>query len=545
MPALRKHHQTTTKHLFVTGGVVSSLGKGIAASSLGLLLKERGFRVTLQKLDPYLNVDPGTMSPFQHGEVYVTVDGGETDLDLGHYERYTSAPLSRSSNVTSGRIYQNVINKERKGAYLGGCVQVVPHITNEVKANIRQWDGPEVDVVLSELGGTAGDIEGAAFLESFRQFAYEHGRDNTVFIHLTLVPFLRASGELKTKPTQQSVGILRQIGIQPDMLVCRTEKTITQEMRDKIAMFCNVEKKFVFEERDVENTIYELPQVLHDEGLDDALIARLGLPAGPANLEPWQEVVHTVTNPTATVDVAVVGKYVELKDAYKSVYESIDHAGIANKVEVKIHRINAEELTDENVGKRLRGMAGILVPGGFGERGIEGKISAVRFARENKIPYYGLCLGMQIAVIDFARNVAGMADANSSEFSKETTHPVISLLKDQRDVKNMGGTMRLGAQPCKLVEGTIARAAYGTEMVHERHRHRYEFNNDFRSQLIERGLVVSGINPELDLVEIVELKDHPFFVGVQFHPEFQSKPLKPHALFTAFVKAAVERSRNQ
>ncbi|MCA8916683.1 MAG: CTP synthase [Planctomycetes bacterium] len=534
-----------TKHVIITGGVVSSLGKGLTTACIGALLEARGLRIRIQKFDPYINVDAGTMNPFQHGEVYVTVDGGETDLDLGHYERYTSAPLSRSSNVTSGRIYQNVINKERKGAYLGGCVQVVPHITNEVKANIRQWDGPEVDVVLSELGGTAGDIEGAAFLESFRQFAYEHGRDNTVFIHLTLVPFLRASGELKTKPTQQSVGILRQIGIQPDMLVCRTEKTITQEMRDKIAMFCNVEKKFVFEERDVENTIYELPQVLHDEGLDDALIARLGLPAGPANLEPWQEVVHTVTNPTATVDVAVVGKYVELKDAYKSVYESIDHAGIANKVEVKIHRINAEELTDENVGKRLRGMAGILVPGGFGERGIEGKISAVRFARENKIPYYGLCLGMQIAVIDFARNVAGMADANSSEFSKETTHPVISLLKDQRDVKNMGGTMRLGAQPCKLVEGTIARAAYGTEMVHERHRHRYEFNNDFRSQLIERGLVVSGINPELDLVEIVELKDHPFFVGVQFHPEFQSKPLKPHALFTAFVKAAVERSRNQ
>ena len=534
-----------TKHVIITGGVVSSLGKGLTTACIGALLEARGLRIRIQKFDPYINVDAGTMNPFQHGEVYVTVDGGETDLDLGHYERYTSAPLSRGSNITSGRIYRDVIAKERKGAYLGGCVQVVPHITNEVKANIRQWDGPEVDVVLSELGGTAGDIEGAAFLESFRQFAYEHGRENTVFIHLTLVPYLRASGELKTKPTQQSVGILRQIGIQPDILVCRTEKTITQEMRDKIAMFCNVEKKFVFEERDVTNTIYELPQVLHDEGLDDALLTRRGLSAGPANLTPWQEVVHTVTNPTSTVDVAVVGKYVELKDAYKSVYESIDHAGIANKVEVKIHRINAEELTDENVGKRLRGMAGILVPGGFGERGIEGKISAVRFARENKIPYYGLCLGMQIAVIDFARNVAGMEDANSTEFSKETTHPVISLLKDQRDLKNMGGTMRLGAQPCKLAAGTVAREAYGEEVVHERHRHRYEFNNDFRSQLIEHGLVVSGINPELDLVEIVELKDHPFFVGVQFHPEFQSKPLKPHALFTGFVKAAVERSRSQ
>ena len=534
-----------TKHLFITGGVVSSLGKGLTTACVGALLEARGLRIRIQKFDPYINVDAGTMNPFQHGEVYVTVDGGETDLDLGHYERYTSAPLSRGSNITSGRIYRDVIAKERKGAYLGGCVQVVPHITNEIKANIRQWDGPEVDLVLSELGGTAGDIEGAAFLEAFRQFAYEHGRENVAFMHLTLVPYLRSSGESKTKPTQQSVGVLRQIGIQPDLLVCRTEKPITQEMRDKIAMFCNVEKKYVFEERDVENTIYELPQVLHGEGLDEAVIARLGLSAGPANLEAWQEVVHTVTNPTSTVDIAVVGKYVELKDAYKSVYESIDHAGIANKVEVKIHRINAEELTDENVGKRLRSMAGILVPGGFGERGIEGKISAVRFARENRVPYYGLCLGMQIAVIEFARHVAGMADANSSEFSKETTHPVISLLKDQRDIKNMGGTMRLGAQPCKLAEGTVARAAYGTELVQERHRHRYEFNNDFRGQLTEHGLVVSGVNPELDLVEIIELKDHPFFVGVQFHPEFQSKPLKAHPLFAAFVKAAIARSRNQ
>ncbi len=534
-----------TKHVFITGGVVSSLGKGLTTACIGALLEARGLKVRIQKFDPYINVDAGTMNPFQHGEVYVTQDGGETDLDLGHYERYTSAPLSRASNITSGRIYHTVIAKERKGAYLGGCVQVVPHITNEIKANIRQNDGPEVDIVLSELGGTAGDIEGAAFLEAFRQFAYDHGRDHTVFVHLTLVPFLRASGELKTKPTQQSVGILRQIGIQPDMLICRTEKPITQEMRDKIAMFCNVEKKHVFEERDVENTIYELPLQLSAEGVDEALIRRLGLSAPPAKLEPWQEVVHTVTNPTATVDIAVVGKYVELKDAYKSVYESIDHAGIANKVAVKVHRINAEELTDENAGKRLRGMAGILVPGGFGERGIEGKISAVRFARENKVPYYGLCLGMQIAVIEFARHVAGMADANSTEFSRETQHPVITLLKDQVSVKDMGGTMRLGAQPCKLVEGTVARAAYGTELVSERHRHRYEFNNQFRGRLTERGLVISGVNPELDLVEIIELKDHPFFVGVQFHPEFQSKPLRPHALFTAFIKASAERSKGR
>lgn len=532
-----------TKHVFITGGVVSSLGKGLTTACIGALLEARGLRVRIQKFDPYINVDAGTMNPFQHGEVYVTVDGGETDLDLGHYERYTSAPLSRSSNITSGRIYHTVIGKERRGAYLGGCVQVVPHITNEIKSNIRQYDGPNVDIVLSELGGTAGDIEGAAFLEAFRQFAYENGRDNTAFIHLTLVPFLRASGELKTKPTQQSVGILRQIGIQPDLLICRTEKPITQEMRDKIAMFCNVEKKYVFEERDVENSIYELPLQLSAEGVDEALIRRLGLSAPPAKLEAWQEVVHIVTNPTSTVDIAVVGKYVELKDAYKSVYESIDHAGIANKVAVKVHRINAEELTDENAGQRLRGMAGILVPGGFGERGIEGKISAVRFARENKVPYYGLCLGMQIAVIEFARHVAGMDDANSTEFSRETKHPVISLLKDQVSVKDMGGTMRLGAQPCKLVEGTVARAAYGTELVSERHRHRYEFNNDYRGRLAEKGLVISGVNPELDLVEIVELKDHPFFVGVQFHPEFQSKPLRPHALFTAFVKAATERSK--
>ncbi len=532
-----------TKHVFITGGVVSSLGKGLTTACVGALLETRGLRVRIQKFDPYINVDAGTMNPFQHGEVYVTVDGGETDLDLGHYERYTSVPLSRHSNITSGRIYQTVINKERQGAYLGGCVQVVPHITNEIKRNIRQWDGPDTDIVLSELGGTAGDIEGAAFLEAFRQFAYEHGRDNTVFVHLTLVPYLRASGELKTKPTQQSVGILRQIGIQPDMLICRTEKAITQEMRDKIAMFCNVEKKHVFEERDVENTIYELPLVLNREGFDDALIRRLGLPEGQANLDAWQQVVHTVMHPTATVDIAVVGKYVELKDAYKSVYESIDHAGIANKVEVKMHRINAEELTDENVGKRLRSMAGILVPGGFGERGIEGKISAVRFARENKVPYYGLCLGMQIAVIEFARNVAGLGDANSTEFSKETTNPVITLLKDQVSIRDMGGTMRLGAQPCRLAEGTVARAAYGVETVQERHRHRYEFNNEYRGRLTEKGLVISGVNPELDLVEIVELKDHPFFVGVQFHPEFQSKPLKPHALFAAFVKAASERHK--
>lgn len=532
-----------TKHVFITGGVVSSLGKGLTTACIGALLEARGLRVRIQKFDPYINVDAGTMNPFQHGEVYVTVDGGETDLDLGHYERYTTTPLSRSSNITSGRIYQTVINKERKGAYLGGCVQVVPHITNEIKANVRQWDGPEVDIVLNELGGTAGDIEGMAFMEAFRQFAYEHGRENVAFLHLTLVPYLRASGELKTKPTQQSVGVLRQIGIQPDILVCRTERPLTQEMRDKIAMFCNVEKQYVFDEKDVEHSIYELPLQLHQAGLDEAVIRRLGLQAGPAKLEAWQNMVHGILNPKHTIDIAVVGKYVELKDAYKSVYEAIDHAGIANQCDVKVHRINAEEINDDNAGKRLRAMAGILVPGGFGERGIEGKISAVRFARENKVPYYGLCLGMQIAVIEFARHVADMKDAHSSEFSRETQHPVISLLKEQRNVKDMGGTMRLGAQPCRLTEGSVSRGAYGVAEVMERHRHRYEFNNEFRSRLVEHGLVIAGVNPELDLVEIVELKDHPFFVGVQFHPEFQSKPLKAHPLFAGFVAAAIKRSQ--
>ncbi|MCC6574239.1 MAG: CTP synthase [Planctomycetes bacterium] len=530
-----------TKHVFVTGGVVSSLGKGLTTACIGMLLESRGLRVRIQKFDPYINVDAGTMNPFQHGEVYVTQDGGETDLDLGHYERFTNAPLSRQCNTTTGRIYHNVITKERRGAYLGGCVQVVPHITNEIKSHIRQFDGPDVDIVLSELGGTAGDIESASYLEAFRQFVYEHGRDNACFVHLTLIPYLRASGELKTKPTQQSVGILRQIGIQPDVLICRSEKSMTQEMRDKIALFCNVEKKYVFEELDVEHSIYELPLLLHQQGVDDALIERLGLPKKPAQLEEWQKLVHSVVNPKGSVDIAVVGKYIELKDAYKSVYESIAHGGIANNVEVNIHRIAAEEINDQNAGAKLRGVTGILVPGGFGERGIEGKISAVRFARENRVPYFGLCLGMQIAVIEFARNVAGLKGAHSSEFSKDTPHPVITLLKDQANVRDMGGTMRLGSQPCKLVEGTIARKAYGVELVQERHRHRYEFNNAYREQLSAKGLIVSGINPDLDLVEISEIKDHPFFVGVQFHPEFQSKPIKAHPLFRAFIEAAAKR----
>ncbi len=534
-----------TKHIFITGGVVSSLGKGLTTSCLGALLEARGLRIRIQKFDPYINVDAGTMNPFQHGEVYVTQDGGETDLDLGHYERYTNAEFTRANNITSGRIYRNVINKERRGAYLGGCVQVVPHITNEIKSHIKQHDGPDVDVVLSELGGTAGDIESAAFMEAFRQFAYEHGRENAIFLHLTLLPYLRSAGELKTKPTQQSVGILRQIGIQPDMLVCRSEKPMTQEMRDKIAMFCNVEKQHVFEELDIESTIYELPLVLNREGLDEAVIERLGMQAGNIHLDAWESVVHNVMNPKGTVDIAVVGKYVELKDAYKSVYEAIDHGGIANNVAVKIHRISAEELNDENVGKRLRGLDGILVPGGFGERGTEGKISAVRFARENNIPFYGLCLGMQIAVIDFARNVAGLKDANSSEFDKDTPHPVISLLKEQENVTEKGGTMRLGAQPCALTNGSKSREAYQQELVYERHRHRYEFNNEYRERLEEKGLVVGGVNPDLNLVEIVEIKDHPFFVGVQYHPEFQSGPLKPHPQFSAFVKASFDRRESR
>lgn len=532
-----------TKHIFVTGGVVSSLGKGLTTGAIGLLLESRGLRIRIQKFDPYINVDAGTMNPFQHGEVYVLDDGGECDLDLGHYERFTDAPLCKSSNITTGHIYSSVIRKERKGDYLGACVQVVPHITNEIVKNIRQWDGPDVDVVLTEIGGTVGDIEGLPFLEACRQFALEAGRDNCLFVHLTLLPHLAAAGEVKTKPTQHSVGQLRQIGIQPDILVCRTELEITDDVRGKIALFCNVDRKHVIEERDVPNNIYEVPLMLQEQGLDETIVKRLHIPAHNPHLERWQTMVKTLIESKEEVNIGLVGKYIELTDAYKSVYEALTHAGIPHEVIVNTHPISAEDLTEGNVADHLAGLDGILVPGGFGERGIEGKIIAATYARENQIPYYGLCLGMQVATIEFARNVAGMEAANSKEFDIRTKYPVISLMEDQKGVTDKGGTMRLGAHKCELKVDSIAGKAYGKKLIIERHRHRFEFNNDFREDLENAGLVISGVNPDLNLVEIIENPNHPFFVAVQFHPEFQSGPIKPHPLFKAFVGAAKNHKR--
>jgi len=527
-----------TKHIFVTGGVVSSLGKGLTTASIGLLLESRGLRIRIQKFDPYINVDAGTMNPFQHGEVYVLDDGGECDLDLGHYERFTNSPLSKQSNITTGRIYQAVIQKERKGAYLGACVQVVPHITNEIKQCIGQWDGPDTDVVLTEIGGTVGDIEALPFLEAIRQYALERGRDHCMFVHLTLLPHLSASGELKTKPTQHSVAKMREIGIQPDILVCRTEKPITKDMRDKIAMFCNVQKDCVIEEQDVEHTIYQVPLMLQEQQMDDKVVDRLRIPSHNPHLDQWRRMVSTFVNAKESVEIAVVGKYVQLTDAYKSVYESLTHAGIAHGIRVNVHRIAAEDINDANAGSFLRGKHGLLVPGGFGERGFEGKIAAVKFARTNKIPYFGLCLGMQVAVIEFARNACGLRGATSSEMNRDAEHQVISLMEEQQGIRDKGGTMRLGAQPCRLADGTHSRIAYGKETISERHRHRYEFNNAYREQLVNAGMVVAGVNPSLDLVEIVELADHPFFVAVQFHPEFKSGPTRAHPLFKAFIGAA-------
>ncbi len=533
-----------TKHVFITGGVVSSLGKGLTTGSIGLLLESRGLSIRIQKLDPYLNVDAGTMNPFQHGEVYVLDDGGECDLDLGHYERFTTAPLTRRSNITSGRIYNAVIAKERRGAYLGACVQVVPHVTNEIKDNIRQWDAPDVDVVLTEIGGTVGDIEGLPFLEACRQVALDLGPENCLFIHLTLLPHLRVSGELKTKPTQHSVGQLREIGIQPDILICRSELPLSDEIRDKIALFCNVQKKHVIEELDVPDTIYELPLMLQEQGLDDNLLSCLKISASQGvELGSWKAMVKTLVEAQQEVRIALVGKYVELNDAYKSVYEALTHAGITHALKIRIERVSAEEINSKNVGTILRGVDGILIPGGFGERGIEGKINAVHFARENNIPFFGLCLGMQIATIEFARNVAGLEGASSSEFDKQTPYPVISLMEEQEKIKNLGGTMRLGSQPCRLAPGTKSREAYGQDVISERHRHRYEFNNTFRDQLTEAGLVIAGLNPENDLVEIIEIPDHPFFVAVQFHPEFRSSPVQAHPLFKAFVGAALDHKK--
>ncbi len=531
-----------SKHIFVTGGVVSSLGKGLTCASIGMLLEHRGLRVRLQKFDPYINVDPGTMSPYQHGEVYVLDDGGETDLDLGHYERFTNAPLTRDCNYTTGKIYLSVIKKEREGSYYEGkTVQVIPHVTDEIKAGISRLATDDVDVVITEIGGTVGDIESLPFLEAIRQFALDVGRENCLYIHLTLVPYLKAAAELKTKPTQHSVGSLRQIGIQPDILICRTEHPISQGDRDKIALFCNIERKAVIEERDREFSIYEVPLSLNQNGLDDQIVRRLNLKAGPLDISDWREMVDRIVHPSTEVTIAVVGKYMKHRDAYKSVYESLDHAGIANRARVIVRRIEAEEIGRDGAAGALAGVDGLLVPGGFGMRGIEGKIEAIRHARVKRIPFFGICLGMQCAAIEFARSVLKLEDANSTEFSQSTQSPVIALMEEQTSVRERGGTMRLGAWECALSPGSRAHAAYGIPLIRERHRHRYEFNNHFRARFAESGLVPTGLSPDGSLVEIVEAPDHPWFLAVQFHPEFQSKPTKAHPLFRDFVAAALKR----
>lgn len=534
-----------TKHIFVTGGVVSSLGKGLTAASIGLLLEKRGLKVRMQKLDPYLNVDPGTMSPFQHGEVYVLDDGSETDLDLGHYERFTNGPLTRESNYTTGRIYLSVIEKERRGVYLGNTVQVIPHITDEIKAGVLRLAAPDVDVVITELGGTVGDIEGLPFLEAIRQIPLDIGKSNCLFIHLTLAPYLKAARELKTKPTQHSVGQLREIGIQPDILIVRTEKELGQGNAEKIALFCNVEKNAVIEEPDKEFSIYEVPLGLVEHNLDKLIVEKLGLNAQPLDMSVWENLLYRVRNPQHEITIAVVGKYMQHKDAYKSLYESLDHAGIAHSTRVLVKRIEAEDLQEHGPETLLANVDGVLVPGGFGMRGIEGKIDAIRYAREQRIPFFGICLGMQCAVIEYARNVLGLADANSSEFADDTSHPVICLLDEQRNVTNKGATMRLGGQDCLLDPGSKAEMAYGVRQINERHRHRYEFNPAYRDRLREAGLVTTGHSPDGALVEIVEIPNHPWFLAVQFHPEFKSKPPKAHPLFAGFVGAALQRRQQR
>ncbi len=529
------------KYIFVTGGVVSSLGKGLTAAALGALLEMRGLTVRIQKFDPYLNVDPGTMSPYQHGEVYVLEDGAETDLDLGHYERFTSGKLSRLNNLTSGQVYESVIQKERRGAYLGKTVQVIPHVTNEIKERITMA-AKDVDILITEIGGTTGDIEGLPFLEALRQFALEQGPRDVIFLHVTLVPYLAAAGELKTKPTQQSVAKLREIGIQPHILVCRSEQPIDASVRDKLSMFCNVPVKAVVQCQDV-SSIYELPIALQEEGLDQLVVDMFGLNKPQPERNVWAELSRRIRNPLHKVKIGVVGKYIELQDAYKSVYESITHAGIANNAVVEVVRVDAEELEKRGGVALLKGLDGILVPGGFGDRGTEGKIIAARFARENGVPYYGLCLGLQIAVIEFARNVLKLKGANSTEFDPASPHPIINIMEEQKKVIDKGATMRLGSYECALTPGAKAAKAYKAESIRERHRHRYEVNNAYVGQLQRGGLVVSGINPRRNLVEIVELKDHPFYLAVQFHPEFQSKPLQAHPLFAAFIAAALKQRK--
>lgn len=519
--------------------MVSSLGKGLTAASLGTLLENRGLKVTLQKFDPYLNVDPGTMSPYQHGEVYVLNDGAETDLDLGHYERFTDTKLTRFNNLTSGQVYQTVLDKERRGDYLGKTVQVIPHVTDEIQNRIHKIaELTKADVIITEIGGTTGDIEGLPFLEAIREFALDVGYNNALFLHITYVPFIKAAGELKTKPTQQSVAKLREIGIAPHILVCRCELPLSKELRQKISMFCNVPYEAVIEEMDVEHSIYEVPLMLQRERLDDLVCRMLHLDVPAANMSHWQDIIRKLIAPQHRVRIAVVGKYIELHDAYKSVYEAVIHGGIANDCGVEIEKIDAEQIEKYGPATTLKGFGGILVPGGFGERGIEGKIIAAQYAREEKIPYLGLCLGMQIATIEFARNVLKLDAAHSTEFNPDTPHPVIGLLDEQKKVTHKGGTMRLGAQPCQLIVGSRAAHLYGAFLVHERHRHRYEFNNAYRDSFEQAGFIFSGTSPDGKLVEVIELKDHPFYIASQFHPEFQSKPNAPHPLFKGFIAAA-------
>ncbi len=534
------------KYIFITGGVVSSLGKGIAAASIGRILKSRGLSVTIQKLDPYINVDPGTMNPYQHGEVFVTEDGAETDLDLGHYERFIDVDLGKVNNVTTGMVYWTVIQKERRGDFLGGTVQVVPHITNEIKDRIRKiTKNSQFDVVICEIGGTVGDIESLPFLEAARQFSKEVGRENVVHIHLTLVPFLETTGEFKTKPTQHSVKELRGIGIHPEIIICRSSQPLTPELKDKIALFCDTDKEAVIGLSDV-SSIYEVPLVLKKEKLDEILIKYLNLKTHGEDMEDWFRIVEIINNPKKNVKIALVGKYVELNDAYKSVVEALKHGGIANQAKVEIIWVNSEKLElADDVSSFLGSAHGIIIPGGFGSRGIEGKIKAIKFARENKIPFLGLCLGMQCAVVEFARNVCGLKDAHSSEFNPKTPYPVIDYIPDQRKIKDMGGTMRLGAYPCRIKKGTKLFESYGREVVEERHRHRYELNNEFRQQLEQNGLICSGIYEKEDLVEVVELRDHPWFVAVQYHPEFKSRPNRPHPLFVDFIKMSAIKAGEQ
>jgi CTP synthase len=535
---MEKRGTIMTKYIFVTGGVVSSLGKGITAASLGRLLKNRGLKVTIQKFDPYINVDPGTMSPYQHGEVFVTDDGAETDLDLGHYERFIDINLNKYSNVTTGKVYSTVLKKERRGDYLGGTVQVIPHITNEIKDKVfRAGKETHADVVITEIGGTVGDIESLPFLEAIRQIKSDIGNRNVMYIHCTLVPYIKAAGELKTKPTQHSVKELRSLGIQPNAIVLRTERPISQDMKDKIALFCDIEKEAVIECQDAE-TLYSIPLDLQSQGLDQIVCNHLQLQCTDADMEEWKKLVEKVTNLKHTTKIALVGKYVELQDAYISVVESLRHAGYAFDSDIDIKWINSEDVTAENVTDLLKDVDGILVPGGFGDRGIDGKILAIQFAREQKVPFFGICLGMQLASIEFARNAVKLAGAHSAEIQPETPYPVIDLLPEQKDVEDLGGTLRLGLYPCKLIEGSKAAEAYGETVVYERHRHRYEFNNEYRQQLEEAGFTFSGTSPDGRLVEIVEIQDHPWFVACQFHPEFKSRPTRPQPLFRDFVEAS-------